>query len=99
MASFVTDNMLVKNFKIKKQIKMKTPEEYIEEFRRDTDHYADQEFDDYNITELILAVRKEAWNAALEAACDVVDFKIINTEKGDYTTIDRNLIRALTILY
>lgn len=62
---------------------MKDPQEYIEEFSRDGDHWADQDFDEYNITALINEVRKEAWNAALEhvSKLAITSKTIYNTEK------------------
>jgi len=50
---------------------MKNPEEYIKLARMGTDHWADQEFDEYLLKEAVKQAQIDAYNEALDDMDDI----------------------------
>lgn len=53
---------------------LKTESEYCLMCQIETDHWADQEFSEWKIKEVICQAKKDAWNAAIRCAAESCEF-------------------------
>ncbi len=73
---------------------MKKPEEYVEEIKQEADHYADQDFSEFDIIRIITEAHKEAYNEAIEDAQNLLQ----QTSGQFISDLKKPIIKVLKML-
>lgn len=85
---------------VKEFEELKTESEYCLMCQIETDHWADQEFSEWKIKEVIGQVKKDAWNAAIRwaaenANCTYNDYEDFLNGKETYIVDKQSILNGL----
>ena len=85
---------------VKEFEELKTASEYCLMCQIETDHWADQEFSEWKIKEVIGQVKKDAWNAAIRwaaenANCTYNDYEDFLNGKETYIVDKQSILNGL----
>ena len=78
---------------VKEFEELKTESEYCLMCQIETDHWADQEFSEWKIKEVIGQVKKDAWNAAIEWASENAKIDIFGFQ--EYEIDKQSILKGL----
>ena len=77
---------------------MKKPEEYVEEIKQEADHYADQDFSEFDIIRIITEAQKEAYNEAYNEAIEDAKNLLQQTSGQFISDLKKPIIKVLKML-